>query len=51
MFVKLTQAAAITVTLYVILGLNTLQAKTAEAPAEPAAEVIVALREAFSRRQ
>ncbi|MEL6351173.1 MAG: hypothetical protein AAFR58_05370 [Cyanobacteria bacterium J06627_28] len=54
MFVKLTQATAITATLYVLLGLNTIQSKTTqpsvELAAEPAAEVIVALKEVFSRR-
>ena len=49
MFVRLAQATTITLTLYALLGLNTLQIQTAASAVEPA-EVIVALKEVFTRR-
>ncbi|MGD1900233.1 MAG: hypothetical protein ACFB16_25245 [Phormidesmis sp.] len=49
MFVKLMQATTITVALYALLGLNSLPTASAEPAVEPA-EVIVALKQAFTRR-
>ncbi len=55
MFVRLIQATAITVALYGLLGLNTLQATTAEKDAAKTAaeptEMLVALKQALIRRQ
>jgi hypothetical protein len=54
MFVRLIQATAITLALYGLLGLNTLQTNTAkssatlEAVVEPG-EVLVALKQALNR--
>ncbi|MEO0770024.1 MAG: hypothetical protein AAFY72_11440 [Cyanobacteria bacterium J06649_4] len=49
MFVKALQATTITLALYVLLGLNALQPTSTENTVEPA-EVIVALKQAFTRR-
>ncbi|MEL6469094.1 MAG: hypothetical protein AAFQ74_05160 [Cyanobacteria bacterium J06623_4] len=48
MFSKVMQATTITLALYVLLGLNTLQPR-ANSAVEPA-EVIIALKQAFTRR-
>jgi len=50
MFFKVIQATAITLALYALLGLDTLQPQQAENTVEPA-EVIVALKQVLTRRQ
>ena len=50
MFVRLTQATTITLALYILLGLITLQTKTTGTTADSSvetAEVLVALKQAF----
>ncbi|MEM9087964.1 MAG: hypothetical protein AAGC93_04395 [Cyanobacteria bacterium P01_F01_bin.53] len=53
MFVRLTQATTITLALYMLLGLNTLQSSRATTTVDSSvetAEVLVALKEALIRR-
>ena len=49
MFVRLTQATTITLVLYILLGLNTLQNKNAHQQVEPA-DALVAFKQALIRR-
>lgn len=49
MFVRLTQATTITLVLYILLGLNSLQNRSANQQVEPA-EALVAFKQALIRR-
>lgn len=56
MFVRLMQATTITLALYVLLGLSALQTKTAESGSSEVnsvqpSEALVAIKQAFTRRQ
>ncbi len=50
MLVKIMQAGAITLSLYALLGLNTVQTNAAGETVEPA-EMIVALKQALIQRE